>query len=87
MNTELGLISEWLKSNKLTLNISKVFYMVFHRGRRKCLGDIELFIDNTKIDETNTIKYLGVIIDAKLNWISHIIIIITIIVYSPISNV
>ena len=43
--------------------------MVFHRGRRKCLGDIELFIDNTKINETNTIKYLVVIIDAKLNWI------------------
>ena len=71
MNTELGLISEWLKSNKLTLNISKTFYMVFHRGRRQCLGDIELFIDNTKINETNTMKYLGVIIDAKLNWISH----------------
>ena len=69
MNTELGLISEWLKSNKLTLNISKTFYMVFHWGRRKCLGDIELFIDNTKINETNTMKYLGVIIDAKLNWI------------------
>ena len=72
MNSELGLISEWLKSNKLTLNFSKTFYMVFHRGRRKCLEDIELFIDNTKINETSTIKYLGVIIDAKLNWISHI---------------
>ena len=72
MNTELGQISEWLKSYKLTLNISKTFYMVFHRGRRKCLGDVELFIDNIKINETITMKYLGVIIDAKLNWISHI---------------
>ena len=71
MNNELGLISEWLKSNKL--NITKTFNMVFHMGIRKCLGDIELFIDNTKINETNTMKYLGVIIDAKLNWISHII--------------
>ena len=72
MNTELELILEWLKSNKLTLNISKTFYIVFHRCRRKCLGNIELFVDNTKINETNTMKYLGVIIDAKLNWISHI---------------
>ena len=71
INTELELISEWLKSNKLNLNISKTFYMVFHRGRRKFFGDIELFSDNTKINETNTMKYLGVIIDAKLNWISH----------------
>ena len=46
--------------------------MAFHRDRRKYLGDIELFVDNTKINETNTMKYLGVIIDAKLNWISHI---------------
>ena len=72
MNTELELILEWLKSNKLTLNISKTFSMVFHRGRRKCLGDIELFIDNTNINETNSMKYIGVIIDAELNWISHI---------------
>ena len=50
MNTEVGQISESLKSNKLTLNINKTFYIVFHRCRicRKCLGDIELFIDDTK---------------------------------------
>ena len=48
MNTEVERISESLKSNKLTLNINKTFYIVFHRCRRKCLGDIELFIDNTK---------------------------------------
>ena len=35
MNTELELISEWFKANKLTLNIDKTYYMVFHRGRRK----------------------------------------------------
>ena len=35
MNTEVNRIVVWLKSNKLTLNTSKTFYMVFHRGRRK----------------------------------------------------
>ena len=44
--------------------------MVFHRGRRKLHGKFDLFIDNVKIKET--MKYLGVIIDSKLNWISHI---------------
>ena len=34
---------------------------------------LEIKIENRKkINETNTMKYLGVIIDAKLNWISHI---------------
>ena len=37
MNTELRLMSEWLKSNKLTLNISKTFYMVFHRAEENVL--------------------------------------------------
>ena len=46
--------------------------MVFHRGRKKCFGNTELFIDNIKIKQTETIKYLGGIIDTKLNWISHI---------------
>ena len=45
--------------------------MVFHRGRRKIHGNVDLFVDNVKIKETLTMKYLGVIID-KLNWISKI---------------
>ena len=71
MNTELEFISEWLKANKLTLNIDN-YYMVFHRGRRKFKNNIELVINDIKIRETKSIKYLGVIIDSKLNWIDHI---------------
>ena len=63
MNTELELISEWLK---LTLNIDKTYYMVFHRGRRKFKHNIELVINDMKIRETTSIKYLGVIIDSKI---------------------
>ena len=72
MNTESKLILHWLKANRLTLNTSKTFFMVFHRGKRKCLGDMGLYIDGIEIKETPTMKYLGVIIDAKLNWVSHI---------------
>ena len=72
MNTELELISEWLKANKLTLNIDKTYYMASHRGRRKFKNSIELVINDMKIRETKSIKYLGVIIDSKLNWIDHI---------------
>ena len=70
MNTELNeIISEWFKVNKLTLNIDKTYYMVFLRGRRKYKNNIELVINDMKIRETKSIKYLGVIIDSKLNWI------------------
>ena len=72
INTELELILEWFKVNKLTLNIDKTYYMVFHRGRRKFKNNIELVINNMEIREIKCIKYLGVIIDSKLNWIDHI---------------
>ena len=72
MNTDLELISEWFKANKLTLNIDKTYYMVFHRGRRKFKNNRELVINDMKIRETKRIKYLSVIIDSKLNWIDHI---------------
>ena len=72
MNTELELISEWFKANKLTLNIDTTYYMVFHRGRRKFKNNIELVFNDMKIRETKSIKYLDVIIDSKLNWIDPI---------------
>ena len=46
--------------------------MVFHRDRRKFKNNIELVINDMKIRETKSTKYLGVIIDSKLNWIDHI---------------
>ena len=46
--------------------------MAFHRDRRKFINNIELVINVMKIRETKIIKYFGVMIDSKLNWIDHI---------------
>ena len=35
VNSELQLLSTWLKSNKLPLNTTKSYYAVFHRTRMK----------------------------------------------------
>ena len=35
LNVELKLLYEWLNVNKLTLNVDKTFYMIFHRIRIK----------------------------------------------------
>ena len=72
INRELELISEWFKANKLTLNIEKTYYMVFHQSHRKFKNNIELVISYIKFREAKIMKYLGVIIDSKLNWIDHI---------------
>ena len=72
MNNEMKHISLRLKANKLTLNSEKTYYMVFHRGRRKSYNNIKLYIDDAIIEEASNIKHLGVILDNKLKWTSHI---------------
>ena len=69
-NKELADISKWLKVNKLSLNIKKTHHMIF--SRKKSNYQLDLRIDNQKIDETSTTKFLGVYIDNKLNWKTHI---------------
>ena len=71
MNRELEKLSIWLTANKLSLNISKTHYMVFDRGKEKT-DQYSLFLNNILIDRVKYTKFLGVIIDEKLNWTHHI---------------
>ena len=72
LNVELISLSVWLKSNKLSLNTQKTFFMVFHITRLKTANCNDLVIDNASITRVNSAKYLGIIIDVKFNWIEHI---------------
>ena len=72
LNVELISLCDWLKSNNLSLNTQKTFFMVFHRARLKSANCNDLVIDNTSITRVYSAKYLGIIIDVKFNWIEHI---------------
>ena len=72
VNTELENVNIWLKANKLTVNIKKTHYMMFHRIRIKLNTHFKILINNNKIDYTHNTKLLGVIIDNKLNWYAHL---------------
>ena len=71
VNEELSNISIWLKVNKLSLNVKKTHFLLFHNKKRK-IDTVKLFIDNKSIDQKNNTKFLGVYIDDKLNWKKHI---------------
>ena len=72
LNTELISLNNWFKANKLSLNTKKSFFMIFHRSRIKPNVINKVVIDNHELTQVNSAKYLGVIIDHKLNWIEHI---------------
>ena len=72
LNTELTSLNNWFKANKLSLNTKKSLFMIFHRSRIKPDVINKVVIDNHELTQVNSAKYLGVIIDHKLNWIEHI---------------
>ena len=71
LNSELIKVSSWFKSNKLSLNHGKTNYIIFN----KCNNPnpkIVINIDGTPITKVRSTKFLGVIVNDKLNWSNHI---------------
>ena len=62
---------KWVYSNGLALNLKKTCYMVFSK-RRVDLSSLQVKIDNTPIERKTEARFLGVIVDDKLKWASHI---------------
>ncbi len=63
-NKELEKVDLWFKCNKLSLNIKKTNYIVFHSSRNKSYTDhIQLHINGQSIDRVNTTKFLGIHLD------------------------
>ena len=71
INDDLSHISEWPKVNKRSLNIKITQYMIFTK-KKKRKSYIDLKIDGNDIHEVCKSKFLGVLIENKLNWKDHI---------------
>jgi len=75
-NDELDKISLWFKLNKLSLNVKKTNFILFrsHNSPHHLNIDlnIDIKIDNMKIEQVHSTKFLGVIINQTLSWKEHI---------------
>ena len=73
INEELTKVYHWLCSNRLSLNISKTKYMIFHTKGKKTDNIFPIIqLQNTPILKVSEFNFLGVTLDEKLNWNSHI---------------
>ena len=72
LNCELDKLSTWPCANKLSLNVQKTDFMVFHSAKIKIVSPIDVTLDNCCLTKTDSFKYLGVIIDQRLNKTQHI---------------
>ena len=71
LNIELHKITVWFEANKLTLNVVKSHYMIFHRTKLK-LNKPDVQLCSTTLEQVKYTKFLEMIIDEKLNCIHHI---------------
>ncbi len=71
INNELENISNWLKTNKLSLNVKKTKYMIFHTAQRK-VTTLHLTINNTIIERVTQFDFLGFTLNENVTWKDHI---------------
>ncbi len=72
VNTELANISDWLIANKLSLNTKKSSHLIFSPKNKRVNQEVSIQINKENLAEAQSVKYLGVLIDNKLNWKTHV---------------
>ena len=74
VNAQLSEVYRWLCANKLSLNIEKSNYIIFHSVQRYSSFnyEIKVFLNNQILKREFSTTYLGVAIDCHLNWKSHV---------------
>ena len=67
INNELAKINDWLKINKLSLNVNKSKYMIFEKSNKN-IQPLDLEINLVPIERVYNFNLLGLLIDNLLNW-------------------
>ena len=71
VNVELEKLTNWIKANKLSLNIKKWKCMIFSSVRKQFHYIPNIKLDGSSLEQSEFFKYLGVL-DRNLSWKFHI---------------
>ena len=72
INREFPRVGEWLIMSRISINISKTKYMIFH-PRQKDISyvTLELILNWDKIETVDNFNFLDVVIDKHISWKYH----------------
>ena len=71
VDSEILNIENWINVNRLTINCAKSAFMIISRNSHKTPNFQVKFIQSL-LKRKNSLKYLGVHVDCKLNWKTHV---------------
>ena len=67
VNRELVGVDNWLKANRLSLNVSKTSYMIISNQK----SAIDMIIRDSMLTKVSTVKCLGITLDETLTFNDH----------------
>ena len=71
LNLDLRFLYTWLLANKISLNCAKTEVIFFHKPGHPISFNFKIKINGHKIIPSNSIKYLGIYLDATLSGSTH----------------
>ena len=71
INTELAHVNVWLKANKLSLNVAKTKFMVFHTSNN-IVNYPKLKINDHVVERVQIFNFLGLLVHYNMTWSKHI---------------
>ena len=75
-NRDLKNISQWLKANKVSLNVKKTELIIFRQNKNPLHHSVKFKLNGKRLFPTSSVKYLGVFLDQHLYWnkeLAHVI--------------
>ena len=71
-NLEMSKVATWAKEHKILFNEEKSKVMVISRRKRREERNVKIYLNNRLLEQVNTMKYLGIILDSKFTFKEHI---------------
>ena len=73
LNHDLKNLTQWLRDNRLSLNVDKTKLLIFRsKYNKNQYQDMIIKLLGTRLKPSNSVKYLGIHIDHNLSWDCHI---------------
>ena len=72
LQEDMTRVAFWLKGNKLSLNVNEIKVLCFSTQHYCHCTDLALSMDGFPLEQVQSYKYLGMILDYRLNFSEHI---------------
>ena len=72
MNQDLKNLSQWLKANKLSLNVKKTELIIFHPKKTKLDYSVKFKLNDKILNPISTVKHFGILLAEHLLWIKQV---------------